>query len=137
MRLYLIRTIFEDEQTLGNLLVIDDNAIIQYGCKTLELGWKYNEKYISCIPKGTYRVELEYSPDFDAMLYELKGVENRSEIKIHNGNFYDQIKGCILVGDSHDYIDGDIYKDVTNSKRTLERLHRALGGIKETYITIL
>ena len=43
----------------------------------------------------------------------------RSGVCIHKGNYFTQILGCIIVGDSHTDINKDGYKDVTNSGKTL------------------
>jgi hypothetical protein len=136
-KIYLIRSIFQDEQTLGNLFVIDEKGTVNYSCKTLELGWKNNEKNISCIPPGTYDIVLEYSPKFDRDLWELKDVPGRTEIKIHPANFYDQLHGCIALGDRFKKIDGVDYIDIVNSALAVRRLHWVLENLKKTKITIL
>lgn len=97
-----------------------------FECKTLELGWKDNQTDISCAPEGIYDLEFEYSDKFRRKLWELKGVPNRSEIKIHIGNSFDQIRGCILLGDMHKNVRGDDSLDVRNSRITVERFHRVM-----------
>jgi len=54
---------------------------------------------VSCIPTGEYTFKknngqgrLNY-PHFDVQI-----VEGRDGIKIHSGNYREQILGCILVG---------------------------------------
>ena len=133
--IYLIRTSLTPHNTLGLLLVLD-GADIVFQCKTLELPWMDNQKNISCVPPGSYPVVFEWSPRFQQNLWELKDVPGRSEVKIHVANFVDQLQGCIAIGDKHVHIDGDEIMDVSNSRKTLKRLHKALNGIEETIIII-
>lgn len=128
MRIEIFRNIFEEEQTLGTLKVIDGGEVV-FECKTLELGWKDNKKGESCIPPSprdntkTYdAIVLENSPSFNYEHIWIKDVPNRTYIKIHKGNYYDQILGCILVGEKYYDIDSDGLKDVTNSSNTLDKL---------------
>lgn len=51
-----------------------------------------------CVNTGKYVAEYEYSAKFKKHLIELKNVRNRTEIKIHSGNFRSDTRGCILVG---------------------------------------
>jgi len=55
-------------------------------------------------------------------------------IEIHAGNYTRQIEGCILVGDSLKYLDGDDVLDVTNSKVTLRKLLNAVPNEVEIAI---
>lgn len=50
------------------------------------------------IPTGTYRIVLNYSDRFQALLPELLGVSDRTGIRIHAGNTKADTTGCILVG---------------------------------------
>ena len=111
----------EEKQTLGELIVKDEKGEEIYSCKTLELSWKDNQRNISCIPKGEYFTVIHESPKFGKCFW-LQNVPNRSEILIHRGNFYDDILGCILVGQEHADIDGDGYRDVTSSSKTVKEL---------------
>ena len=43
-------------------------------------------------------------------------------ILIHSGNYFTDILGCILVGESFKEINHDGYLDVVNSKVTLSKL---------------
>ena len=121
MKAILTRNSFEDTQTLGVLVVLDDYQNCVFNCKTLELAWKENQRRISCIPKGEYKVSKYVSPKFGEV-YLLHNVPDRSMIEIHAGNYYTDILGCILVGESHTDINGDGFRDVTNSKKTLKKL---------------
>ena len=134
----LVRTTDEkDKAILGRLMIMGDDGKIHFQCAALELPWRENRRNISAIPEGTYRIVLEMSPKY-GMAWELKGVPNRSEVKIHNGNYYTQIEGCILVGRYHKDINGDGIRDVADSRRTRKKMENfmASAGITETTITI-
>lgn len=110
----------ESKQTLGNLFLFDDDRLL-LECKTLELPWFNNATQKSCIPVGEYKVVPRTSAKFKKHFHVLD-VPNRSYILIHAGNYYWDILGCILVGDSHIDINKDGFRDVTNSKITLNKL---------------
>lgn len=88
---------------------------------TLELPWKNNERQVSCIPEGTYKVNPHTSPKFGKCFW-LQDVPNRSEILIHTGNFTREILGCILPGTAHRDIDGDGITDVVSSRVAMNNL---------------
>ena len=98
-------------------------------CFTLELPWRNNARGRSCIPAGTYQASLYDSPRHGIVVL-LDDVPGRSMIEIHAGNYTTQIEGCILVGDSVRYLDGDRIPDVTNSRATLLKL---LAGLPQTF----
>lgn len=100
-------------------VVKDDQTV--FTCKTLELPWRDNQYQISCIPKGNYNVVRRWSEKYGNHFHVL-GVPGRNYILIHVGNYYTEIRGCILVGTSHTDINRDGYRDVTSSKVTMNRL---------------
>lgn len=93
-----------------------------FQCFTLELPWLDNQTNISCIPEGVYEYEKRISPSKGYEVIELKGVEGRTYIQIHAGNYTRQIRGCTLVGNSLLYLDRDNIPDVANSMNTHKRL---------------
>lgn len=109
------------KQTLGRLFVLDDEDFSLYDCHSLELPWKNNARNISCIPEGSYHVEKRYSRKFKHH-FHVTGVESRSFILIHIGNFNTEIRGCILVGKDLAEINGDGIIDVTDSGDALADL---------------
>lgn len=121
MKAIINRETFEDMQTTGTFSIVVDDKHVVFQCKTLELPWLNNERQVSCIPEGEYDVIPRKSSKYGDHFY-VKEVEGRSYILIHAGNYHSQIKGCILIGDKLVDIDGDSYKDVTNSKATLKKL---------------
>ncbi len=70
--------------------------------KTLELAWKNNEQYKSCIPEGIYTVSKNTTWKGDKRCFLFHSVPNRSGILFHIGNWTREIEGCILVGMKYD-----------------------------------
>jgi len=54
----------------------------------------------SAVPEGTYAVIVYPSPHFGRLMPLLSGVPGRSDIEIHFGNYPDNTRGCILLGES-------------------------------------
>jgi hypothetical protein len=106
------------KQTLGILTA--QNGKSTFTCKTLELPWLENKSNISCIPIGTYDCRYSFSPKFNKYTFEILKVPKRSGIRFHVGNYYTQIQGCILLGDSVMDINNDGILDVLNSKKTIQ-----------------
>lgn len=64
-------------------------------CNTIELPWKGNQRRISCIPEGNYKVRKRYSAKHGWHL-EVFGVKNRDLILIHPANdAQKELMGCI------------------------------------------
>ena len=124
---HIYRTAGNDKLTLGSCTVYDGSIPIM-SCFSLERGWLDNQSNISCVPEGVYEIVWEYSPRFQTMLWELKGVPNRSECKFHSANHWHQLNGCIALGRSITDFDNDGYVDLTSSKSTMKAFHKALHG---------
>lgn len=107
--LELTRIAYREKSTLGILKVED------FECFTLELPWLDNQKNISCVPEGNYLYKKRISPSRKIEVIELSGVEGRSYIQIHPGNYTRQILGCVLPGMGLQDIDKDGIFDVSNS----------------------
>jgi hypothetical protein len=76
---------------VNGTLSIDGKQI----CQTIELPWRNNQRRISCIPEGRYRLLKRYTPRFGwHCLVEV--VPNRDAILIHSfNNALQESKGCI------------------------------------------
>ena len=135
MNLILNRFFQNEHKTLGNLFLFDHGRIIAM-VKTLELPWRDNQKYISCIPEGTYKLIYPYSGTKYQDVFMLAKVPNRSGILIHAGNFTSQIAGCILPGMLHDDINNDGIKDVKHSGIAMEVLRYYVRQGEDMIITI-
>jgi hypothetical protein len=91
-RLRLVRVSEYNNATLGVLCIDDSPEFV-----TLEDAWRGNERMVSCIPLGRYKVKLHRSPKF-GVVYRVEDVPERSEILIHAGNTHKDTHGCILLG---------------------------------------
>lgn len=133
MRLILTRQFSNEKQTLGRLSVVNSDNIEVYVCKTLELPFNGNQRRISAIPCGKYKLIKRKSERFNNHFHVLD-VPNRDMILIHQGNFHTDILGCILVGQRLQDIGKDKNLDVVSSATTLELLLNLLPA--ETTLTI-
>lgn len=135
---FLQRVWSDKNQTTGSLYVLDmETRQPIFGSLCIERGDRNNEKNVSRVYAGRYKLVREYSPKFNRMLWEMYGTEGRSECKIHPSNYWDQLNGCIAPGKTLSDMDHDGYFDVTSSGDTLDLFHKALDGLEETYITII
>lgn len=91
---------------------------------TLELPWKENKSDVSCIPEGRYLCK-PYSSEKYKDVYEITGVKDRSKILLHQGNTVDDIKGCIICGNTAGYLNGK--EAVLNSENTLDYIKSVIG----------
>ena len=130
MKLILTRLRETEKETLGILHVYDDIEKV-FECKTLELPDRQNVRNISCIPKGNYKIAHRWSPKYKDHLI-LVGVENRSYILCHTGNFYFDTRGCILVGRTYADLNGDGELDVSSSRQTMTNLMKVIDDKLDT-----
>jgi hypothetical protein len=135
MRIVIKRHNQDKNQTTGVCMVFGEDKIL-FSSMSLERGWRNNEKRVSCIPKGEYKCVLEWSNRFKSDLWEIKGVENRSECKFHSANYWYQLNGCIALGQKLKDINKDGYRDVTNSRNTMKQFHSALKGHTEATLIV-
>ena len=97
-----------------------------FHCETLELPWRENQRNISCIPAGDYKVKIRISPRY-GQVYWVTEVPNRSFILFHSGNWAGDVKkgykthvnGCILLGQRRGLLVGQWA--VLNSRITVKR----------------
>lgn len=113
---YLIRNYHKDH-TAGIFTLTDGNKVL-FTCNTMELPDRGNERRVSCIPTGTYKVVPYSSPKFKSA-YHILNVPNRDAILIHPANTVADLLGCIGVG---------IFSKIgtiSESRTTLARLKKA------------
>lgn len=110
MKAVIDRTSTGKDGTFG-MMTIDGVAF----CVTLEETWLNNQKRISCIPAGTYKVTA-YSGTKYKDVFILHDVPNRSAILMHWGNTNDNTAGCILLGQYFANFSGK--RGIANSKST-------------------
>ncbi|GAM63649.1 hypothetical protein JCM19232_2629 [Vibrio ishigakensis] len=76
---------------------------------SVEREWQDNEKNISCVPAGRYKLIPHYSEKFGhvyALDNEALGVtpfgpSQRTLIYIHSANFPHELQGCIAFGETY------------------------------------
>lgn len=121
----IIRSKSTTKETTGLLTAQNHGA--SFTCKTLELPWKNNASNISCIPTGTYQVTWSFSPSRLKYTYRVQNVPGRSGILFHVGNYFKDIKGCILLGSGLVDLNKDGELDVTNSTATIKAFEGFMG----------
>ncbi len=123
-----------EKERLGVGSVIDERGNVVFTFCTLELPYKNNQRQISSIDLGKYRVRKRFSEKYGNH-FELICVKNRDKILIHIANFVRELKGCIAVGSAHKDIDNDGTKDLKNSGKTLNKLNAIMPYEFELIIT--
>jgi hypothetical protein len=108
INLLLIRDTFSENSVIGELFLDGERM-----CDTLENAWLDNQRNISCIPEGEYKVRLRLpreSASRDYLHLLVEDVENRSYILFHRGNTAKDTRGCILVGlgSQQDYVSNSV-----------------------------
>jgi hypothetical protein len=96
INLLLIRDTFSENSVIGELFLNGERM-----CDTLENPWLDNQRNISCIPEGEYKVRLRLpreSGTRDYLHLLVQDVPNRKWVLVHRGNYPSQTQGCILVG---------------------------------------
>ena len=96
INLLILRDTFTDESTMGELFVNGERF-----CDTLELPYRNNQRSVSCIPIGQYKVRMRYPRESATREYLhllVQEVKDRSYILFHRGNTAKDTRGCILVG---------------------------------------
>lgn len=133
MKAVLFRLEDDTKQTLGQLYFFNGISKV-FECKTLELPWLNNQKQISCITPGIYKAVKHNSPS-KGYCFHIKDVPGRSHILIHSGNYNKDTLGCVLVGKDFIDLNRDGLTDITESKKTLEKMLALLP--EEFEITIV
>ena len=123
VNLLIIRDTFTKESTIGRLFINGESF-----CDTLENPWLDNQRNVSCIPEGQYKVRLRLpreSATRDYLHLLVQDVPNRSYILFHIGNTAKDTSGCILVGN------GRKHNVVENSRLAMDLVIKEilnLGG---------
>jgi hypothetical protein len=121
------RDTYTSNQTTGTIKVVNEENVIVFSAMTLELADKNNQKQISCIPKGVYNCDRITSPKF-GVCYRVNDVTNRLHILIHVGNYYTDIRGCILIGQGLVKLDKNNDLDLVNSQMTMNNFQLIAGA---------
>lgn len=138
MNIKLIRNKESKDYTEGKLYI---NEV--YFCDTLEDKDRGLQQHMSlaeikavkvygetCIPYGTYKIELSYSPKFKKIMPAILNVKGFTGVRMHNGSYTYHSSGCPLVGIK--------YKDgmLTNSRKTFNELMQKLQNQKDITLII-
>ena len=108
VNLLIIRDTFTKESTIGKLFINGESF-----CDTLENPYINNQRNISCIPEGEYKVRLRLARESatrDYLHLLVQDVPNRDWILFHRGNTAKDTSGCILVGNGRE-------QDAVNNSR--------------------
>ena len=129
INLLIIRDTFTDESTIGELFVNGERF-----CDTLELPYRDNQRSVSCIPLGEYKVRLRYARESATRNYLhllVQDVKDRSYILFHRGNTAKDTRGCILVGQ------GSQQNIVHNSTLAMDLLMKEIINLGGTNINLI
>lgn len=121
-----------DDRTLGILHVYHELQEQAKFC-TLELAWKDNERRISCIPAGKYRMTPEIHAKFGRS-FRIHDVAGRDGIMLHRGNYTNDTTGCIIMGMRFADLDGKGWFEVSQSKQALDYLYQFIIDECELHI---
>ena len=114
MELELKRTYFSETATMGKLSVdgVEFSDTLEDTCRTLPAVCPYTTKWKpcqckekvygqTCIPEGTYEVQMCPSDRYKEMMPTLLNVQHFLGLLIHSGRTVSHTDGCILVGNRH------------------------------------
>ena len=107
MKLTVRRDYFGNTCTIGKLLIDGvPSGIVTLEDEVREIAgmpvaqWKVPGN--TAIPKGSYRVVVDYSPHFGHGLPHILDVPGFEGVRIHSGNSSVDTEGCILLGKTWD-----------------------------------
>ena len=103
MELFLTRRVFSPRSTIGNLSLEGPETTL---CDTLEdvdrhletAGADAKIKGETAIPRGRYKILMEFSPHYKRQMPHLQDVLYYTDVMIHWGNKAADTLGCILTG---------------------------------------
>ena len=129
VNLLIIRDTFTEVSTIGNLYLDGE-----WLCDTLENPYLNNQKNISCIPEGQYKVRLRTARESatkDYLHLLVQDVPDRSLILFHSGNTAKDTRGCVLVGI------GTEQDFVKNSRLAMDLLMKEIINLGGTNINLI
>lgn len=128
-QLRLVRVTEHNGATLGVLCIDGAPEFV-----TLEDAWRDNERNISCIPIGRYKVKPKLSPKF-GKTWQIMDVPERDQILIHAGNTHKDTHGCVLLGMQFGKV-GDETAILASRSAFLQFMDRMSGVVEAELIVI-
>jgi len=101
---------------------------------TLEPPWKMNERNVSCIPAGQYKIHSWESARF-GKCYSLLDVPGRTNILFHAGNTVRDTTGCILLGEKWGFLNGE--RAILHSRHAVASFLEFMGNDISAHLTIM
>lgn len=120
--LITLKRVFETEMSTVGRLFIEG----KFFTNTLELLWRNNQRSISCIPKGRYKLKLRDTENRGQHLI-LEGTAPRQFILIHSASTHKDLKGCIALGDRFTIEKNEI--TLSQSKIAVARFNELVFGL--------
>lgn len=141
MQLTLRRTADTADGVFGKMFVPGHGTLV-----TMEEDWRDNERSVSSIPAGTYKIRRYHSPKRGYDVFVLCDVPGRSTIEIHPANTEEDVEGCIGVGlrygvlNVHDEDDPAhpvvVKRAVLDSQAAFKRFMLWMTGINEAELKV-
>ena len=88
----------------------------------------------TCIPYGTYKVIISYSPKFKRELPEILNVPEFTGVRIHKGNYTSDTLGCILCGEK--VVNGVLQNSTPYEKKLVSILKDTISKGETINLTI-
>jgi hypothetical protein len=101
---------------------------------TLEDAWRDNERRISCIPVGRYKVLPRRSPKF-GQTWQVMNVPERDHILFHAGNTHKDTHGCILLGMQFGKVGNDAA--ILASRSAFGCFMNLMAGVTEAELVVI
>ena len=124
-KVFILRDRENEKETTGLCIIRDETGKI-WNWNTLELPDNNHDRNISRIPEGTYNCAYSYSPHFNKGTYEILNVPDRSNIRIHSANYFNELRGCIAIGKNLYDMNRDGELDLTESRKAIEEFETVL-----------
>lgn len=139
--LMLERKEFYPDRTVGGLYLPDDGSFKYYSLEDADRKLEAGGIKVpgqTAIPKGRYRITLDWSPKRNALVPYLLDVPQFIAIQIHGGNRPEDTEGCILLGRKYNAPKHEIYESILAIEEFYRWLFRALLDTNDTlWITIV
>lgn len=111
-------------------------------CGTVELPWKDNEKDVSCMPPGLWKM-VRSGPTKNIPYPHVKIlVTGRDGCAVHKANLATQLRGCVAVGERFELMDDpkteavEAVPGVSESGRAFEEFMAIFGDDEEAELLV-